>query len=80
MNSSLIVVRVVGGVEYLIASEYLPPVGSILRLEGPNLRVCVTEVEFVGEAQTETLSALSSGVPLQVPKPLIPCLTAVLAD
>jgi hypothetical protein len=80
MNDTLIVVKVVGGVEYLITSHFLPPVGAKLILEGPNLTVHVTEVEFVGEGQPESLTAVSSGVPLHVPKPLIPCLTAVIAD
>lgn len=80
MNAMLIVVKVVGGVEYVITSQYLPPVGSKLTLEGPNLRVRVTEIEFAGEGQPESLSAITSGVPLQLPRPLIPYLTAVLAD
>jgi hypothetical protein len=80
MNGMLIVVRVVGGVEYVVTSQYLPPVGSKLTLEGPKLSLRVTEIDFVGEGLPESMSAVSSGVPLQLPKPLIPYLTAVLAD
>jgi len=56
-RADAIVIQIEGGLEYTVASRFLPTVGS--RIDLSRLSVEVTEVSFFGREHLESMSGLS---------------------
>ena len=75
-RKNFIVIDVVGDLSWTVASEFLPPVGSKLRLIGPPDNYEVIEIEFCGAAMLASYTNITGKPDLTIPEDdvLIPVL------